>query len=286
MTVERNLGVTIAVRAGIVMHHTVLRVDDLGNPVGVGITTNPLEFRGCYAQIVMHKTRSHNCAVQVARYVRRTFDLTDTVVQHKSNRPLEAMIGYVCTGGLQHPPDDTTPGFDVIRHIALTSIKQLLEEVVGGTNAARTRYRVYEIREMGGARRTWRAVTNKFHAVERIWLECPADTVEAPDLAHLGSFETRASADALLENHEPITDLLWRRRPAAEYLHRILEIRDDHLYFRASGYSAVRPYAVPTVVLGPHSYTLPHVLHAMRSGRWHDGYFRRASGPDVTGGVG
>jgi hypothetical protein len=271
-------------KKGVIMLHTCLALDHDGRPNRVTITTNPLEFddRRWKAQIVHHKTRSMNCAVQVARAVRRHYEIDETVVVHRSTRPVEAMIGYACTRSMTYPPSYIRDEINsYVAHVAGTPISALLEESAGGSNAARTRYTVYEVRSKGAP--PMRAVSNKMHAVERIWRQCPPDTLALPDLVHVRKCETREEADRLCEGYPKVSDALWTRRPDPKYMARILKINYDEMpHWTSDGTLAVRTYdSGRVVVVGPHVYTLEHVLYCLARGAWYDGQFRRSTMPDL-----
>lgn len=285
---DRQSGSTINVDASIRLWHTCLQIGHDRAPSGVVITNNPLEYdrTKVYAQLVMHKTRSLNCAVQVARYARRRYELDGSVSTHRSARWIEAKIGYVCLNGYQYGPENVSEDhLKVVGHIAATSIKQLLEEVRDGINAARTRYIVYEVRaqDLEGRKVALRGVTNKFHAVEGIWRRSPPDTLRNPDLVHIAKCETRDEAEAHVSGHQRVSDDLWTRRPPVDYLRRVLRISGDDVVWAVDGSSAVVDYDGPgkTVRINQHLYTLPHIVYALEHGAWHDGYFRKASGPGL-----
>jgi hypothetical protein len=276
-------------KKGVVMFHTCLCLGHDGRPAAVVITTNPLEFddRRFKAQVVHHKTRSHNCAVQVARAVRRHYDISDAVGTHRSTRPVEAMIGYACTRSMTYPPGYIRDEINAyVAHVAGTPIGELLREEAGGINAGRTRYIVYEARgeTLDGRPVRLRAVTNKYHSVERVWRQCPPDTLRATDLVHVGKFETRELADAARGSFPPVTDALWTRRPPPEYMRRVLHLQvapSLDVLWRADRTSAVRAYdSGRVVVVGPHVYTLDHVVHCLERGEWYDGQFRRSTMPE------
>lgn len=277
-----RVGGTITVDASIKMWHTVLQMGHDKEPCGVAITNNPLEYDKAkvFAQLVMHKTRSMNCAVQVARYVRRTFDVSDATSVHRATRYVEAKIGYVCLNGYQYGPENVSERYlKVVGHIAGTSIADLLKEVAGGINAARTRYIVYEIRELAGQKRRWRAVTNKMHSVQRIWTQCPADTVERPDIVHVGKFETMELAQAACGSF-PKPEGLWTKRPDPRYVARILRIDGTgSIVWVSDGTVAVRSYdtmSSDVVVIGPHVYPVEHVRYCLERGAWFDGQIRKS----------
>ena len=279
--VERA-GSTLTVDSSVRMLHVCLQIGHDKQPKSVAITNNPLEYdrNRIFAQMVMYKSKSHNCCVQVARYVRRTYDIGDATVVHRSGRFVEAKIGYVCLNGYQYGPENVSEEhLKVVGHIAATSIKQLLEEVKNGINAARTRYVVYEVRELGGAKRRWRAVSNKMHSVLRVWATAPADTVERPDIVHVGKFDSMELAQAACGEF-PKPEGLWTRSPAAQYLRPIIRIEGDEIVFVADGSTAVRPYdsqvSGPVVVIGPHTYMATHVRYCLERGEWFDGQIRKA----------
>lgn len=267
------------------MWHTVLCLDlSTGDPSRIAITTNPLEFDDTRfkAQIVVHKTRSQNCAVQVARYARRLFEIGDATIVHRSTRPLEAMIGYACTRTMTYPPSYVRDEFnEIVRHVAATPIAALLEEVRNGVNASRTRYIVYEVRahDLDGRSVRFRGVTNKMHSVERAWRQCPPDTLRNADIVHVGKFATREEAEAKANETARLDEVgpLWTRRPSPEYMRRILRLQGGDVLWTADGTSAVRPYENnPVVAIGPHVYTKDHVIYCLERGAWYDGYMRRA----------
>lgn len=252
----------------IVMFHTVLVIGHDRNPSHVAITNNPLEHTA-YAQIVMHKSRSVQCCKQVARYVRRTFEIEKPVIVHKSNRIMEAMIGYACANNMQYPPTESTPGWGVFQHIAATPISKLLEEVAGGHNCGHRRYHVYEVRSAGRA--THRAITNKYHAIERRFRESPPDTIVSPDVVLVGHYPTQEQAQGALKDFPLAGDHLWTRQPSIEYLRKILKIDDNNeIVWTCDDTSAVRKYDFEAVVIGPHVYTEPQVRHALLHGVWID----------------
>jgi hypothetical protein len=263
---ERNLGVTIDVKRDIVMFHTVLCVDASKAPVAVAITTNPLDHR-FYAQVVMHKTRSHNCAVQVARYVRRTFGIEEPVATHRTARPVEAMIGYACTRSAQHAPTESTPGWGVFQHIAATPISELLKEVADGHNAARTRYVVYEVRS--ASREALRSVTHRFPALERRYREAPPDTLVSPDLVQISRHPTHEEAMAKCAGFGVAGEGLWTRKPSAEYMRKVLHATPEDILWTHDGSPALRThYVMPSVCVGPHVYTEYQVRHVLEHGVW------------------
>jgi hypothetical protein len=154
VTDRRTLDLTP--KKGVVMWHTCLCLAQDGSADRVSITTNPLEFddRAHKALIVHHKTRSYNCAVQVARAVRRHYDIQAAVVVHRSTRPVEAKIGYACTRSTTYPPEYVRDEInEFVLHVAATPISELLRESAGGYNAARSRYIVYEARGDDARRR-------------------------------------------------------------------------------------------------------------------------------------
>lgn len=270
---ERDLGVTIHVNKNVVMWHVCLAVGRDMAPRAVVLTQNPLEGRD-HALVVMYKTRSHACGMQVGRYVRRTFDVEVPCETHRASRPVEAMIGYTCHGGFQHPPETGAPWYPVILHVAETPIGRLLDEVRGGHNAARVRYSVYEIRCDGEA--SHRGVTNKYNTVEDRFRRCPPDTLVRPDVVLVGRFatdvEARIACDGMPEAH----DGLWTRRPSLDYLRRILRIENGELVWTCDGSAATRRYDFMAVVIGPHVYTATQVYWALEHGAWLD--FRTDAG--------
>lgn len=281
-------GLDLTPKKGVIMFHTCLCLGHDGEPKAVAITTNPLEFDDARfkAQIVHHKTRSHNCAVQVARAVRRHYEIADAVSTHKSNRPVEAMIGYACTRSMTYPPSYIRDEFnEYVAHVAATPIAELLREEANGINAARTRYIVYEVRaqKLDGSKFLARAVTNKMHSVERIWRQCPPDTLKNCDVVHVGKYETREIAYSVIGAIPQVSDALWTRRPDPKYMVRILKVVGEDILWTADGTSAVRNYessAGQVVVVGPHVYTREHVVHCLERGAWYEGQFRKSTMPD------
>jgi hypothetical protein len=263
----RDLGVTIDVRRDLVMYHTVLCVGHDREPVAVAITTNPTDHKH-YAQVVMHKTRSHGCATQVARYVRRRFEIEEPVMTHRAPRPVEAMIGYACAGGMQHAPTDRTPGWGVFQHIAATPIAELLREVAGGHNAARTRYVVYEVRS--GSHSPHRGITHRYNALERRYQEAPPDQLVQPEVVQVGRYATMDEARDQTMGHMAATDFLWTRKPDPEYVRRILAVTLDRneIVWRCDREPAVRRYDFPAVCIGPHVYTEFQIRHVLEHGAW------------------
>lgn len=271
-----RVGEELTVDKTVKMLHVVLQMGHDREPMGVAITNNPLEFSPkVMAQIVMHKTRSHGCAVQVARYVRRTFEIEEAVTTHRSTRVVEARIAHVCMGGYQYGPENISERYlDAAKHIAATSIAELLEEVKNGHNAARVRYVVYEVRgRLGGHQVRLRGITNKMHSVERMYRQTPPDQMEHPDVVHVGKFETMELAKAACGSFHPVLiNLLWTRQPRIEYLKRIVKLdANGDLVFVADSTGAVRPYETPSVVIGPHVYTERQIRLALETGSWVDG---------------
>lgn len=285
MTQVERAGNTLTVNSKIVMWHTVLQISHDRTPDGVAITNNPLEFDGKrhMAQVVMHKTRSHGVAVQVARYVRRRFEIEVPVSTHKANRPLEARIGSACTTAAQYEPNDRTPGWGVFQHIAATPVSRLLEECKDGHNAARTRYTVYEVRGTSpdGPVRL-RGVTHRMNAVELRFRLCPPDTLKGADVVHVARCATREEAAKHGTVDHSVIEALWTKRPDPAYMRRVLRFdANGDLVWSADGTSAVRRYDFEAVVIGPHVHTRKHVEHVLRSGEWYAGRFVEARGPDV-----
>jgi len=252
------------------MWHVVVHIDNDNKPAGVQCTTDPYDHKH-KAAIVMHKSGSRQVSTQVARFVRRTLALPNTTM-HRANVPREAMIGYACTTSMQYPPSDRMPCFSLVKHIAETPVKILCESVVGGHNAARTRYVVYEVRAKG--KPFSRFVSNKTHSVDRTWVEFPPDKIEEPSLHAMGRFETREAADAEASKLPVIANgQLWTRKPPLEYLLKHLEVNFDkkEVLFRSTGKTAIRKYNIEMVILGPHAYTLAQVTTAVQRGAWLDG---------------
>lgn len=263
----RDLGVTISVRPGIVMWHTCLCVAQGGEPAAVVITTDPLAHDHL-AQVVMHKTRSHGCAVQVARYVRRRFGIEEPVTTHRAARPREAMIGYACTRAAQHPPSSYGEDvFEVVKHIADTPISVLLSEVAGGHSTARTRYVVYEVR--GAPLPPRRGITHRFTALERRYREAPPDATPFSEVVQVGRHASREEAERQLVGFQPAGDHLWTRKPAPAYVARVLRIdANGDIVWTCDGTSAVREYDFRAVVIGPHVYTEYQIRHVLERGAW------------------
>jgi hypothetical protein len=275
MTQVQRAGESLTVDSKVVMWHTVLQIGHDKEPCGVAITNAPLEYDKAkvFAQMVMHKTRSMNCAVQVARYVRRRFEIADATTIHRSTRPIEVKLAYVALNGYQYGPDNVDAEYrQVVAHIADRSIAQLLEESKGGLNAARVRYIVYEVRATCQAEPVrLRAITNKMHAVERLWRQAPPEGFTNIDIVHVGKFETRQLAEAVLGSFGRAGDHLWARFPSVEYLRRILKFDENgDLVFTADSTGAVRPYDTPSVVIGPHVYTESQICHVLEHGTWFD----------------
>lgn len=257
----------------IVMWHTVLLVDHDNRPTGVEVTNNPLDFQGrestVKAQIVMHKSRSTQVSLQVARYVRRAFEMTAMSPVRRCTRAIEAKIGYACAGGYQYPPNERTPGIKLIAHIASNSIANLLKESAGGVNATRVRYTVYEVQS---GTRVLRGITNKLHAVEAWWRYCPPPDLLVHRLTPLGSFQDRDKAEIICEGYERISDELWPKRPDIEYLRKIVKI-DEHgeIVWTLDESPAVRRYTNnPLVCIGPRTYTDLRIKWALQTGEWRD----------------
>ena len=255
-------------KKGVIMFHTVLCIDASKKPIAVCITTNPLEHQH-YAQVVMHKTRSHGCAVQVARYVRRRFDIEEPVTTLRAPRAVEAMIGYACTRSAQFPPNENTPGWGVFQHIAATPIAALLKEVADGHNAARTRYVVYEVRS--AQHELLRGITHAFNALERWYKEAPPDTLIRPDIVQIGRFASQEEARSHLGQRPPAGDHLWTRKPPADYVRRILKLVGDELQWTYDDAPAIREYDFRAVVIGPHVYTEHQIRYVLEHGVWVDG---------------
>lgn len=266
--VERAEGGPLTVRKDLTMFHTVLCVDTDKSPIAVRITTNPLDHP-YYAQVVMHKTRSHGCAVQVARYVRRRFDIEDAVQTHRTPRAVEAMIGYACTRTAQYPPTDKTPGWGVFQHIAATPIRDLLKEVADGHNASRTRYVVYEVRS--GRIVVGRGVTHRYDALERRYREAPPDTWPNAEVFQIGRFASMEEANKACFGSIEITDKLWTRHPPALYVLKVLIATPNDILWTCDRTSAVRDYDFRAVCIGPHVYTEFQVRHLIEHGVWVDG---------------
>lgn len=258
------------VRKDITMFHTVLCISADKIPIAVRITTNPLDHDH-YAQVVMHKTRSHGCAVQVARYVRRRFEIEDAVQTKRTVRAVEAMIGYACTRSAQYPPTPQTPGWGVFQHIAATPISTLLKEVADGHNASRTRYVVYEVRTP--LHKPLRGVTHRYEALERRYREAPPDRFypHGADVVQIGRYATNEEAMRQVDPHMMASDLLWTRHPSMEYLHKVLIATPNDIQWRCDRSSAVRDYDFRAVCIGPHVYTEFQVRHALEHGVWVDG---------------
>lgn len=252
------------------MFHTVLCIGTDKAPTAVRITTNPLDHHH-YAQVVMHKTRSHACAVQVARYVRRRFEIEEPVQTYRAVRAVEAMIGYACTRTAQYPPTEATPGWGVFQHIAATPIADLLKEVANGHNASRTRYVVYEVRTP--LHKPLRGVTNRFDALERRYLEAPPDRYwpQKVDIVQVGRYATADEAMRQIDPHLMASDHLWTRKPSIEYLHAVLIATPNDIQWRYDRTSAVRDYDFRAVCVGPHVYTEFQIRHALEHGVWIDG---------------
>lgn len=269
--VKRSSGTDIAVDESIVMWHTVLEVAHDNEVVGVSITNNPLIFDATElkAQVVMHKTRSTNCAKQVARYVRRHFEVHDMTPVVKHTRPVEARIGYACAGGYQHEPNERTPGWGLFQHIASTSIADLLRESLGQDHASKYRWQVYEVR---CGTRVLRGCTNRVPSVVARWRRTPPPGFNNPVVVLVGKFDTAEEAARYTEGYELVTDALWPRFPSPEYIEMILR-RDARgtLIWAADGEPAVRPYAVRSVCIGPQVYTERQILGVMEHGEWIDG---------------
>jgi hypothetical protein len=264
----RQSDTTINVRKDVTMHHVALCVNAKSEPVAVAVTTNPLEH-GHFAQVIMHKTRSHQCAMQVARYVRRTFGIEEPVTTHHAVRPVEAMTGYACHAGRQYPPQEDTPWHPIVLHIASTPIATLLKEVANGHNVARTRYVVYEVR--CGADRL-RGVTHKFNALERRYREAPPDAFgDRPcDIVQVGRFATQEEATRLAQECPSAGDHLWSRKPSPDYVRRHLGIRlsDNEISWIHDWSPAVRRYDFAAVCIGPHVYTEHQIRHVLEHGTW------------------
>jgi hypothetical protein len=266
---DRNLGVTIDVRRDVLMYHTVLCVDQSGAPTAVSITTNPLDH-SYRAVVVMHKTRSHSCAVQVARYVRRTFGIEEPVQTHRAPRAVEAMIGYACTRTAQHAPgsypDDI---FRVAQHIAATPIKRLLQEVADGHKTSSTRYVVYEVRSRG--HKPHRGITHRYDALERRYREAPPDMLAYmnTDLVQIGRYATHEEADMQTVGFLRAGDFLWERKPRPEYVRHVLRATPDNdIVWTCDGQTAIRHYDFLAVCIGPHVYTEFQVRHVLEHGEW------------------
>jgi hypothetical protein len=62
----------------------------------------------------------------------------------------------------------------------------------------------------------------------------------------------------------------------------LLDASGGHnVIWTADGTSAVRRYdSGEVVVVGPHVYTLDHVVHVLMRGAWYDGQFRRSTMPE------
>lgn len=275
MTQVKRAGEELTIDKTVKMLHVVLQMGHDREPMGVSITNNPLEFgSNVMAQIVMHKTRSHGCAVQVARYVRRTFELENAVTTHRSTRVIEAKIAHVCMGGYQYGPENISERYvDCAKHIAATSISRLLEEVKDGHNAARIRYVVYEVRAMRqGQPVRIRGITHKMHRVEELYRRTPPDTLTNIDLVHVGKFESIQLAEAAAGSFERASDHLWTRFPPIEYLKRVFKFdANDELVYTADSTGAVRPYDTPSVVLGASMvYSERQIRLAMKHGAWID----------------
>lgn len=269
--VQRADGATISVNKNVVMWHSVLQVDYQNKVVGIEISNNPLIFDSkiLKAQVVMHKTASTNVAKQVSRFLRRRYDLLAPAEVIKHPRPIEAMLGYACAGGLQHPPNERTPGWGVFQHIAITPIRLLLEEEPSAPGATRIRYTVYEVRCDQGV---LRGITNKMNRVLLCWRQCPPDTLTNTDVVHVGRYADYKDAEKNMDGHPWVTDRLWTRKPSQDYLRRILKIVDGDLFWVADSTAAVRTYGNGEIVcVGPHSYPRRQIQWALEHGEWLDG---------------
>lgn len=265
-TATRDLGVTISVKQRM-MWHTVLLVGHDRLPRAVQITNDPLNHRDL-AAVVMHKTASHGVAVQVARYVRRRFDISEPVETVRTSRAREAMIGYACTQTHAHPPgsyDDDV--YRVVLHVSQTPVSRLLEEVAGGVSTARTRYVVYEVR-IGPDR--LRGVTHKFAALERRYREAPPDCTDRPvEIVQVGRYATADEARREAQSRPSAGDHLWTRKPDPAYVRRHLFVDGNgDICWRCDGSSAVRRYSFEAVCIGPHVYTAHQVRHVLEHGSW------------------
>lgn len=259
-----------------IMWHVVCHIDEANKAVGVEITTNPYEHKW-KAAIIMHKSSSRQCAMQVGRFVRRTL-LIEKVSVHRASTPFEAMLGYAVSRTLQYAPNAKTPCFDLVKKIAATSIANLLSEVVGGHSAARTRYTVVEARSDGVP--VGRFVTNKLHAVERMWRDAPADKVIDGSIHVIGSFQERAQAEACVNEVGAVVNAaLWTRKPPVEWLRSVIEERGEDIVYRSTETSALRMYQSRTeggvpkycVLIGSQIYTIAQVRKALLGGEWIDG---------------
>ncbi len=268
---ERHQDAKIDVKRDIVMFHTVLCIDADRSPVAVAITTNPLVHEH-YAQVVMHKTRSHGCATQVARYVRRTFGIEEPVTTYRAPRPVEVMIGWAAAGGMQHAPQRDTPWHLIVEHIAATPIRTLLEECADGHNAARTRYVVYEVRS--SSHPAYRGITHRFDALERRYREAPPDIMlmmgGGPEVVQIGRFATMEEARTMLSGSMEAGDHLWTRKPSPNYVRRILALveNSDDIIWTCDETLATRQYDFNAVVIGPHVYTDYQIRHVLEHGSW------------------
>lgn len=258
------------------MWHVVIHIGQDGpdgqktnQSVGVEMTTNPYEHVH-KAAIIMHKSSSRQVAAQIARFVRRTIDV-DKASINKSSRPREAMLGYAVTTTTQFKPDHRTPHFELVKRIAATPISTLMESVSGGHNAARTRYTVCEVRTQLGVP-LGLFVSNKMHAVDRMWLDSPPDKVPGATLHVMGRHETRELADVQVGGLKIINRSLWTRKPDIEWIRKHVSITGKDLVFTNTGNTAIREYSSGRrVIIGPHVYTVNQILRALREGYWYDG---------------
>lgn len=270
-TVTERATLNLTPRRDVVMWHVVLCVNSDKVPVEVACTTNPLQH-SWYAQVVMHKSRSKQCSQQVARYVRRTFGIEEPVTTHNFPRAVEAMIGYACAGGYQHPPDERTPGWGVFQHIAETPISKLLEEVAGGHNAARTRYVVYEVRGTTLPVAP-RGVTNKFNSLEGCFRRTPPDVHPNASVVQIARCSTHEEAAKHTGGHPKADlDLLWTRHPPADHVRRHLALVNDEIVWTCDGQRASRKYDnFEGVYFGNRMYTARQMRTLLETGEWVDG---------------
>lgn len=249
------------------MWHTVAHVGHDNEVCGVEITLDPYDHEH-KAAIILHKTRSQNVAMQVARFVRRATGIERATI-NRSNYPRDAKIGYAVSKTLQYAPNERTPCQDLVRKISITPVRELLAESDKSDNAARSRYFVLEVRT--GSQVHGRFVSNKTHSVERMWREAPPDLAPRSELFTIGKFADHSEAKVAAAEKPLDYMTLWTRHCDPERLKILLDKRDGEWVFRRTGLIATRYYKSGAVIcIGPHTYTLRQIENAITHGAWLD----------------